>query len=787
MSGQADSQTKADALIQAMTIEEKASLVTGHRMWKTHQIDRLGLRSIVMTDGTHGVRYSIPQIDQDQEAGQDFETFLAAVNRKANEVEIAWGTMKPATCFPNGASIACSWDTSLAFELGAALGVECRSLGIDLLLGPGVNIRRTPLGGRVYEYFSEDPLLTGDLAAGVINGLQSRGVGSSIKHFACNNNEVERTTMNIVVDDRALREIYLLGYQRAISKSKPWTVMSSYNRLNGVQAAEDPWLLNKVLREDWGFTGLVMSDWHGIKDRPAALVAGGDLDMPESQTRHQQLLTAMQTGQIPMEAVDKSCQRVIELVRKCEAGKAISVPAFDQGAHHQLARRMAGESNVLLKNNGNLLPLKPGSAKTIAAIGQGAVEAVIQGSGCATTAPTQVDVPLDEIRKLAGPTQVHHYQGMGSEEALEQAVEGAREADVAVVFVNPEVGWDGEGSDRQTLALAAGHDALIKAVAAVNRQTIVIVSSPDAVAMPWIDDVPAALAVFFSGQATGGAVADILFGAVNPSGKLTTTFPRTVEDIPGYLTYPGENGQQIYCEGLFVGYRTYDSRHTDVLFPFGHGLSFSEFTYSDMSIDKSTLLDGESLRISFSITNTSDITGAEVSQVYARWGKPRLRRPLHELKAFTKTVVPAGERVRVEVEVTADDLKYWDPPRERWVLDNDDIVIEVGASSRDIRLTADLKTRSPIARYRAISYDTQPGIILETPIARAQFAAYLSERLSISETEADQLLEHCRSSFFGLVTTLDRRLRQRFTREEVQPLIDSINADIRAQELSGVA
>lgn len=777
-----DDLPNSETLVAAMTVAEKVDLLTGHRMWRTHKLDHLGLRALVMTDGTYGVRYSIPQIDEDQEAGQDFDAFLSTVNRKANEVEVAWGTMKPATCFPNGSSVACSWDLDLAFEMGAALGLECRAYGVDILLGPGVNIRRTPLGGRVYEYFSEDPILTGDFAAGMINGMQSMGVGASLKHFACNNNEVERTTMDSIVDQRALREIYLLGFERAIRKSDPWTVMSSYNRLNGVQAAENRWLLDTVLREEWGYGGLVMSDWHGIKDRPASLIAGNDLDMPESRTRRDDLFDAVQSGAVPMDVVDQSCVRMVDLVRRADIGNRIEVPVLDQDAHHAMARRIAGQSIVLLRNQDGVLPLRPGKIESIAVIGESAREAVIQGSGCATTSPTRTDVPLDEIRKAAGDARISYFAGTGTPETQAEAVAGAGAADVAIVFANTEVGWDGEGSDRRTLALAAGQDALIEAVAAANSATIVVIASPDAVAMPWIDSVAAVLATFFSGQAMGGAVADILFGAVNPSGKLTTSFPRAIEDIPGYLTYPGENGEHVYSEGLFVGYRSYDTRRTDMLFPFGHGIGYSAFEYRDLVLDKAELGDGETLTVSFTVANVGECDGSEVSQLYVRYGTPRVRRPLHELKGFVKTKLSAGEEARVVLTVSADDLRYYDPSRGRWILDTDDIAIEIGASSRDIRLQGGLKTHSPVARYREIRWDTQPQIVLETPIARAKFREFLASRLSISEAEADQMLLHCASSFFGIMTTLDRRLRQRFSKEEIKSLLNVINESIRLEE-----
>jgi len=767
-------------LIDRMTHEEKADLLTGQGMWRTHGVERLGLRGLVMTDGTYGVRYSISQIDENQAAGVDFEAFLETVNRKANDVEIAWGAMKPATCFPNGSSIACSWDVGLAREMGEALGRECRALDVDVLLGPGVNIRRTPLGGRAYEYFSEDPVLTGDFAAGMINGLQSQGVGASIKHFACNNSEMERTSMDSIVDERALREIYLLGYERAIAKSDPWTVMSSYNRLNGEQAAESHWLLSQVLREEWGYDGLVMSDWHGIKDRPASLAAGNDLDMPESLTRRDELLAAVREGRLGVDVVDQACARMIELVRRADAGRAIAVAPVDHTAHHALARKLASEAIVLLKNAGGVLPIVPGHAGSIAVIGQSAVDPVIQGSGCATTSPTRVDLPLDEICAAAPGVDVRHFAG--TPDTIAEAVAGARAADVAIVFANSEVGWDGEGSDRRTLSLAEGQDELIAQVAAANPRTIVVISSPDAVVMPWIDAVPAVLGTFFSGQAMGGAVADILFGKVNPSGKLTTSFPRSIKDIPGYLAYPGENGRHVYSEGLFVGYRSYDTREAEVLFPFGHGLGYAAFAYANLHTDRHAIGAGQSVTISFDLTNTGAVAGKEISQVYVRYGQPRLSRPVHELKAFVKTALAAGETTRVSITLSADELRYWEPTRGCWVLDEDEIVIEVAASSRDVRLEAPLATRSRVARYREITFDTQPSIILATPIAHAAFRSFIARRLAIEEADAEHILAHCASSFLGMATTLDRRLRQRVTREEVQPLLDRINADIRAWE-----
>ncbi|HUD93005.1 glycoside hydrolase family 3 C-terminal domain-containing protein [Sphingobium sp.] len=777
------------ALVAEMTAEEKADLLTGHRMWRTGAVERMDIPAVVMTDGTYGVRYSIPQIDGDVRPGQDFESFLQVVGRKANEVEATWGEMRPATCFPNGSSLACSWDVDLARAMGEALGAECREYGVNILLGPGINIRRTPLGGRSYEYFSEDPILTGDLAAGMIEGIQSRGVGTSLKHFACNNSEVERTSMDSIVDMRALREIYFLGFERAIAKAEPWTVMSSYNRLNGVQAAEDSWLLTQVLRGEWGFAGLVMSDWHGIKDRSASMVAGNDLDMPETETRKADLLAAIRDGTLPAAVVDLACQRVLALVRRCLLALEVPSAPVDWDAHHRLARQIAAESIVLLKNEDAILPIPTTGRRRILVVGACAVEPVIQGSGCATTTPTRTDIPLDEIRALAGTDTVVDYQpgyamdAEGFNPALAQAaVAAADDADHVLLFVNAAVGWDGEGSDRRSLALSPGHDELVQMLAAAYPRLTVIIASPDAVVMPWIDRAPAVVETFFSGQATGGAIADILFGRANPSGKLTTSFPMTLESVPGHLHYPGENGRHHYSEGLFVGYRSYDSRGDSLLFPFGHGLSYTRFAYADLRIDQEEIWPGDDLTLSFDVSNVGARAGKEVCQVYLRYGTPRLRRPVHELKGFQKVALEPGETRRVSIAIAARDLCYFDPDRAEWMIDDDLLTVEVGASSRDIRLEAPVRSVSPMGRYRRIDWDTQPTFVLDNPIARAGFRAFLSERTGASGEDADRMLEHCRNSFFGILTTLANRLRQTITPTEIQPVLDSINRQVRDAE-----
>jgi beta-glucosidase len=367
-----DHDSEAADIVASMSDIEQVDLLSGHGLWKTSSIGRLGIPAVTMTDGTYGVRYSTTQINSGEDPGAALRDFLAVVNRRADDDsrEGMFGTTHPATCFPNGNLLGCSWDVDLAFALGQALADECRSLGVQLLLGPGINIRRTPLAGRAYEYYSEDPVVSGDLAAGLIRGLQGSGVGASLKHFACNNSEIDRTNMSSDVDERALREIYLAGFERAIAKSDPWTLMSAYNPVNGVQSAEHHWLLTKVLREEWGFSGLVISDWHAIKDRPASLHAGTDLDMPESAPRKKSLLAALEAGSVDRQALDRSCMRILSLVRRLSAAAAPAA-AIDLDVHHRLARRMAAESIVLLKNDNACLPLNPEGANRILVIGDG--------------------------------------------------------------------------------------------------------------------------------------------------------------------------------------------------------------------------------------------------------------------------------------------------------------------------------------------------------------------------------------------------------------------------------
>lgn len=766
---QSADQTKA-SIVEAMTNQEKVDLLSGFGMWKTAAVPAYGIKPIVMTDGTYGVRYSIPQIDSDERGGMDLDAFLSVVNQRASDVSIAWGEMKPATCFPNGSAMGNSWDESLMQRLGVLLGQECRAMGVHLLLGPGINLRRTPLAGRSYEYYSEDPLVTGKLSAAVIEGVQSQGVGTSLKHFACNNSEVERTTMDSVIEERALREIYLKGFEIAIKQSKPWTIMSSYNRLNGVQASQDPWLLNEVLRDDWGFDGVVVSDWHGIKDRAVSLMAGGDLDMPESPRRKADLLAALDSADVPAEVANLSCRRMLEMIDLCNAAASQPLPVYTAEEHHAEARAMAAASMVLVRNEG-LLPIRP-DMKSILVVGRDAGTPVIQGSGCATTIPTMVDQPVEQLERALGANHVLTFRENAGAETLALAAK----ADLILVYTSTEGAYDGEGSDRTTLALGPGQDAMIAALAGVSDKVAVVIACPDAVEMPWIDAVEAVLVTFYSGQAMGGAVADVLTGKVNPSGKLSVTFPKRLSDVPGFLHYPGENGVHVYGEGIHVGYRSYDLREIEPLFAFGHGLSYTSFAYSDLSLSTDRIGLKDELTVAFTVTNTGDRTGAEVAQLYLQAPGKRLKRSPQELKGFAKPVLAPGETKRIEIAIKGSDLTIWDPALGRWVLEGVEARLVVGASSRDPKLSADLTIKPSVLPFRRIAYDTQPAYVLPNAIACEHICTYLTNRCNISKEDAMRMLNHCSNSFFGIFTSLERRLRVSIPETEVAGLITDINA-----------
>jgi len=662
---------KVNTLITKMTIEEKAAMCIGASAWTTLGIERLEVPSIFVSDGPHGVR------------------------RVKNESSMVEESL-PATCFPTASCTSATWNTELIYEMGEAMAEEAHALDVDILLGPGVNIKRTPLCGRNFEYYSEDPFLSGKLGASLIKGIQSKGVGTSLKHYAANNQEFQRLSINVKVDERTLQEIYLRAFEIAVKEAKPWTVMCAYNKVNGEYCSEHHRMLVEILKQAWGFEGLVVSDWGAVHDRVKSLEGGLDLEMPGPQDRRMKaLVEAVQSGEIDVGILDETLRRILEIVFKAQ--EVNGNDAFDQEAHHRLARKIASEGIVLLKNDG-ILPLKD---QKIAVIGHSAKEPHYQGGGSSHINPTRVDIPLDEIKKYAGEGSVSFAEGYTNQDIydqslIDQACQAAGSSDAAVLFLALPESKESEGYDREDLSLTLQQLALIQAVSEAQPNIVIVLNSGSAIVMaPWIRNTRAVLQGWMMGQAGAGAVADILFGKVNPSGKLAETFPVKLEDSPAYINFPGEAGEVRYGEGLFVGYRYYDAKKMPVQFPFGFGLSYTTFEYSNLQISE-TFTDIDGLTISVDVTNTGQVAGKEIVQVYVHDHESSLERPMKELKGFTKVALDPGETKTVEIQLNFRSFAFYHPDYKNWITEDGDFDILVGASSQDIRQKATTKMISSL-------------------------------------------------------------------------------------------
>lgn len=650
------------SIIAQMTLEEKAALCTGASAWSTTPIERLGVPEMIVSDGPHGVR------------------------RQPDVHALAVESL-PATCFPTASCTASTWDVDLIRQMGTALAEECIALNVDVILGPGANMKRSPLGGRNFEYFSEDPYLAGELAANFINGVQSKGVGTSLKHYAANNQEFQRFSISAEMDERTLREIYLPAFEKAVKQAQPWTVMCSYNKLNGTFASEHYHLLTEILKEEWGFEGLVVSDWGAVRDRVAALKGGLDWEMPGPQDRRvKAVIEAVRSGELDEAVLDESVRRILRIVAK--AKETPKTGSFDIDVHHELAHKIATEGMILLKNNG-LLPLK--DHQHIAIIGRAAEHAHFQGGGSSHINPTKVAVPFKEFQAQAGDAELTYAEGYPTDNSfrqdmLDQAVTLAQSADVAVLYIALPAFKESEGYDRTDLDLTDQQVALIKAVAKVQPNTVVVLNNGAPVAMgAWIDDVAAVLEGWMMGQAGGIAIADVLFGKVNPCGKLAETFPHKLADTPSHINWPGDAGMVRYGEGLFIGYRYYDAKEVPVLFPFGYGLSYTTFAYSNPKVSATTFKDVDGLIVSVDVTNTGDFAGKEIVQVYVHDQKSGLVRPPKELKGFAKVALQPGETKTVSIPLDFRAFAFYHPEYKQWITEDGAFDLLVGASSADIR------------------------------------------------------------------------------------------------------
>jgi len=667
-----------------LTLQEKAALVVGAGFWDTVGNQRVGIPSIVVTDGPHGLRK--------QNAGGEFSL----------------GDSVPSTCFPPAAGLASSWNPALVERVGVALGDESGVEGVGVLLGPGINIKRSPLCGRNFEYFSEDPLLSGELGAAWVRGVQSRGVGASVKHFAANNQETNRMTVSAEVDERTLREIYLPAFERIVTREHPWTVMCSYNRINGVAAAENHWLLTEVLRDEWGFDGLVMSDWGAVDDMLPALRAGLDLEMPGPQADTTDgIVAAVRSGALSEAVLDAAVGRIRALVAKATAPR--SADSFSVAAHHALAREAATESMVLLRNEGDLLPLD--TAQAVGVIGEFARTPRFQGAGSSQVKPTRLDSALDALAALA-PVEFAPGYVIGAHadpELVAEAVAVAERSATVLLFVGLPAADESEGFDRTHLDLPSAQLDLIEAVAAANPRTVVILSNGGVVSLePWHDSVPVIIEGWLLGQAGGAAVADVVFGTVAPSGHLAESIPFLLEHTPSYLNFPGENDVVRYGEGIFVGYRYYETIRIPVRYPFGHGLTYTSFDYSNLEVAR------DGARASVTVTNTGSRAGRHVVQLYVSAPKGPVAVPRRELRAFEKVTLERGASVRLTFELDDRAYSHWDVRASAWLVSGGDYEIEVGRSASDIVLTRTVHRRGP--KPAKLTLDSRVSEFLAHPV-----------------------------------------------------------------------
>lgn len=642
------------------TPAEQASLTAGLDFWHTQPVPRLGLVSIQLCDGPHGLRKQY--------------TSTGFAPRSV-----------PATCFPTASALAASWDVALLAEVGAALGREARAEGVSVLLGPGVNIKRSAVCGRNFEYFSEDPHLSARLAAAWIDGLQSTGVGACIKHFAANNQEHRRYTVDAVVDERALREIYLASFEYAVGRARPATVMAAYNRLNGTYCTSSRELLTGILRDEWGFDGAVISDWGATEDRVAGLAAGLDLDMPGFAGRGDaDVLAAVQSGALPRAALDRAAGNIVRLVERTASAREPGATA-DLAAHHALARRAAAAGTVLLRNDGGL-PLPP--TGPIAVLGGFARQPRYQGAGSSGVTPHRLDNLWDELTARTGPDRLRYAAGYPASGAVDEALLAqaravAGGADVAVVVVGLPETFETEGRDRTHLDLPDGHNALVSAVAAVNPRTVVVLANGAPVLLPWLEQASAVLEGYLGGQAGGSALAEVLLGRAEPGGRLAETFPRALADNPVH-TWPTGPSTVEYRDSVFVGYRYYDRAGIEVAFPFGHGLSYTTFAWTPVEAD---VAPDATVRLTVRVTNTGARAGSDVVQVYVHDVESTVYRPEQELRAFAKVHLEPGRSEVVTLALDRRAFAVWDPRGHGWVVEGGAFELRVGASSRDIRST----------------------------------------------------------------------------------------------------
>ena len=751
---------KNASIIQKLNLEQKCALLSGATTFGTRALPKNNIPSITLSDGPNGVR---------KQAG-------AADHLGLNPSE-------PATCFPTAATVANSWDPALGEEIGKALGEETASYRVNVILGPGLNTKRSPLCGRDFEYFSEDPYLSGKLAAGYVRGIQSVGVSACPKHFAANNQELRRMASNSVLDERTLRELYLTSFEIAVKEGRPKCIMTSYNRVNGTYANENHHLLQDILHGEWGYDGAVVTDWGGSNDHVEGVREGSTLEMPcPGFGSAKRLMQAVEEGRLPESAVDARVDELLELVFTTDAAVKAAPKRFDRDAHHALARRAAAESVVLLKNEDDLLPLKPG--QRVALIGDFAQTPRYQGAGSSSVNATRVDnlkdaAEADDIT-LAGFCAGYERSGTPNPAFVEEAAALARKADVVVLCMGLDESSESEGLDRSHICIPENQKQLLEAVAQANENLVVVLSAGSVVETGWVSRCKAVLHAYLGGQAGAGAIMDVLTGRVNPSGKLAETLPLTYEDTPAARYFPGKQQNVEYREGLYIGYRYYETAHVPVRYPFGYGLSYTTFAYSDLKADAD--------KVTFTITNTGSRAGAEIAQLYVAKADAAVFRPEKELKGFAKVFLQAGECKTVTIPLDDKAFRYWNVKTDRWETEGGSYQLLVGASVQDIRLRAEVSvqgTGAPdpyagkaVQCYRTADIKNVPDAAFEALLGHAipEDKPHIDQTMTLGE------LNHSRSPLCWLAWAVLHTLLKRSSREGTPDLnlLFQYNMPVRA-------
>lgn len=662
---------KYGEIISRMTLEEKALMMSGKNTWETVDYPQYGIPSMAMSDGPHGLR-----------------------RQGGSGDHLGLGSSLPATCFPTAAGIANSWDEELGEAIGTALAEEAVTMDVNVILGPGLNIKRSPLCGRNFEYFSEDPYLAGKMAAAYVRGIQSKGIAACPKHFAANSQELRRMAMNAVVDERTFREIYTTGFEIAVKEGRSKSIMSAYNEINGVYANENAHLLQEILVDEWGFDGYVVSDWGGSNDHALGVANGSHLEMPGTgKSGMTDILRAVKDGTLSEEILDQRIDEMLRVIfathQATEEGKNTT---FDVEKHHELARRAAEESIVLLKNEGNILPLAKGAK--VAVVGDFAKVPRYQGAGSSLVNPTKTPEAVLDVIEESGLVMETYAQGYvrnrkTNEKLLQQAVEAAKTAQTVLIFGGLDEISESEGLDRVHMRMPQAQNELIEAVSAVNDNVIVVLSAGSVVEMPWFDKVKGIVHGYLGGQAGASAMLRVLTGDCNPSGKLNETYPYRYEDTPAYAYYPSRERSSEYRESLFVGYRYYSTVGKEVLFPFGYGLSYTTFVYSDLRAEKD--------KATFTIKNTGDRDGVEIAQLYVGRKSDTVFRPFHELKGFARVALKAGEEKRVTIPLDDKAFRFYDVRTDTWEIETGNYTIYVGANALHTPLAAEIAIEGTVS------------------------------------------------------------------------------------------